>query len=394
VDSVSDVTITEVPASSGIDVSKRLLPNEAFKVVLGDGVYRQSWVTEDRSIVLGQGRPVDKRWNQLYPETGQNSSMVFPLYTFAIHFVVNIPGQTADQQFVLTPRTLRKILNGLATNWTDADIAADNPWINTISPRPGYIKWIVSSARDSIYEVLRTTYSDGFPEWDKSTTLKYTSYEQLNAVVTGSPGSITYGPHTGELPKTATFAALKWTDAPEPVLPSHNSVLECTKAPDAFDAVTRQYTPRPTRKGCYPLAVTANVIFHHSFSELEKHCFVDQKTGTKGIGAAGVQFWKWMLESGPIVEEAIVRSKAVPLVHTANNTDQIRAVTFTSDTIHCAHPPDPIVTDDTVTYIISGCAGGGALLLILSVGWFVMERHAMMNNPLRGVNVLQVCSNV
>jgi hypothetical protein len=128
---------------------------------------------------------------------------------------------------------------------------------------------IVSSARDSIYEVLKTAYSDGFPEWDKSTTARYTTYEQLNAVVTGSPGSITYGPHTGELPKAAKFAALKWTDAPEPVLPSHNTVLECTKASDAFDAVTRQYTPRPTRKGCYPLAVTANVIFHHSFSDLE-----------------------------------------------------------------------------------------------------------------------------
>ena len=126
----------------------------------------------------------------------------------------------------------------------------------------------------------------------------------------------------------------------------------------------------------------------------QKHCFVDKKTGSKGIGAAGVQFWKWMLESGPNVEEAIVRSKAVPLVHTANNTDQIRAVTSTSDTIHCAHPPDPIVTDDTMTYIISACAGGGALIVILFVGWFVMERHAMMNNPLRGVNVLQVCLNV
>ena len=126
----------------------------------------------------------------------------------------------------------------------------------------------------------------------------------------------------------------------------------------------------------------------------QKYCFVDQKTGNKGIGAAGVLFWKWMLESGPSVEEAIVRSKAVPLVHTANNTNQIRAVTFTSDTIHCAHPPDPIVTDDTMTYIISACAGGGALLVILFVGWFVMERHAMMNNPLRGVNVLQVCLNV
>jgi hypothetical protein len=76
----------------------------------------------------------------------------------------------------------------------------------------------------------------------------------------------------------------------------------------------------------------------------QKYCFVDKKTGSKGIGAAGVQFWKWMLESGPNVEEAIVRSKAVPLVHTANNTDQIRAVTFTSNTIHCAHPPDPITS--------------------------------------------------
>ena len=69
---MSDVTVTRVPASSGIDVSKRLLPNEAFKVVLGDDVYRQPWVAEDRSIVLVNGRPVDKRWNQLYPETGRH----------------------------------------------------------------------------------------------------------------------------------------------------------------------------------------------------------------------------------------------------------------------------------------------------------------------------------
>jgi hypothetical protein len=30
----------------------------------------------------------------------------------------------------------------------------------------------------------------------------------------------------------------------------------------------------------------------------QKYCFVDKKTGNKGVGAAGVQFWKWMLESG------------------------------------------------------------------------------------------------
>ena len=139
-DPMSDVTVTRVPASSVIDVSKRLLPNEAYKIVLGDDVYRQPWVSEDRSIVLVNGKPVDKRWNQLYPETGQDTSMVVPLYAFAIHFMVNIRNQPKDQELVLTPKTLRKIMNGLATNWTDADIAADNAWINTISPRPGYIR--------------------------------------------------------------------------------------------------------------------------------------------------------------------------------------------------------------------------------------------------------------
>jgi hypothetical protein len=70
---------------------------------------------------------------------------------------------------------------------------------------------------------------------------------------------------------------------------------------------------------------------------------VNDASGDKGTGAVAVQFWKWMFESGPRVEEAIVRQFAVPLVHTANNTDQVKAVSFVSDTIHCAHPPDPVV---------------------------------------------------
>jgi hypothetical protein len=139
VDPISQVTLLEKP-SADIDVSKRLAFNEAFKVVLGDAVYDQPWVAEDRSLVLNNGQPVKRKWSELYPEEGRDTSMVFPFFSFAIHFVVNIVNQPTDKVLVLTPNSLRKILNGLATNWTDPDIIADNDWISTISPTPGIIK--------------------------------------------------------------------------------------------------------------------------------------------------------------------------------------------------------------------------------------------------------------
>lgn len=139
VDPMSDVTLLEKP-SADIDLSKRLASNEAFKVVLGDAVYDEPWVAEDRSFVLKNGQPVKGKWSELYPVEGRDASMVFPFFSFAIHFVVNIVNQPTDKELVLTPNSIRKILNGMATTWTDPDIIADNDWISTISPKPGIIK--------------------------------------------------------------------------------------------------------------------------------------------------------------------------------------------------------------------------------------------------------------
>ena len=61
-------------------------------------------------------------------------------FSFAIHFVVNIVNQPTDKELVLTPNSIRKILDGLDTTWTDPDIIVDNDWISTISPKPGIVK--------------------------------------------------------------------------------------------------------------------------------------------------------------------------------------------------------------------------------------------------------------
>ena len=134
------------------------------------------------------------------------------------------------------------------------------------------LQWIVNRDQDSIYEILKSKLSDGFASYDLPSTERLNFYEHQNAIVTGTPNSITYGPHVPGYPKSVRFAALKWTDAPEAVLPSYTAVLECTKAPDSFDPITRQYTARPAFKGCYPLTMTANVIFHHAFASSEVQC--------------------------------------------------------------------------------------------------------------------------
>ena len=137
--------------SSQVDTSKRLQNNEAFKIVIGDEVYQHAWMKEDIDKVLGgvasnhsifansaQGAPVSQKWSEIHPPTGEDTSLVLPWMTFAVHFVYNIPG--ADQDLVLTPTTLKKILNGQASKWTDSDIIIDNPWISSLSPVPGFIQ--------------------------------------------------------------------------------------------------------------------------------------------------------------------------------------------------------------------------------------------------------------
>ncbi len=57
---------------------------------------------------------------------------------------MNIVNQPTDKELVLTPNSIRKILDGLDTTWTDPDIIVcnivDNDWISTISPKPGIVK--------------------------------------------------------------------------------------------------------------------------------------------------------------------------------------------------------------------------------------------------------------
>ena len=138
-DPTVDVSL-RVVQSSQIDTSKRLQSNEAFKVVIGEEVYQQAWVKEDRDKVLAQGTPISKKWSEIHPAKGDDTSLVLPWLTFAVHFVYSIPGRPANQDLVLTPTSLKKILNGQASNWTDSDIIIDNPWISSLSPSPGLIQ--------------------------------------------------------------------------------------------------------------------------------------------------------------------------------------------------------------------------------------------------------------
>lgn len=139
VDPLSEISVLGVQ-SSKVDVTKRLLSNEAFKVVIGDDVFRQEWVKQDLDKLLINGKPNKKKWSEIHPVTGADASLVLPWFTFAIHFVYNIPNQPEDKNLVLTPVTIKKILDGKASNWTDSDIAVENPWIASIVPPPGFIK--------------------------------------------------------------------------------------------------------------------------------------------------------------------------------------------------------------------------------------------------------------
>ena len=139
VDEWSEVNFDTMPFSE-IKVTERLSENEAFKVVIGDEVYEQAWMAQDLEKLINDGMPVDKPWSDIHPPTGSDSSLVLPWFAFAVHFIVNIPGQPEDKELVLTPNSIRKILDGHATNWTDSDITIDNPWIESLSPAPGFIK--------------------------------------------------------------------------------------------------------------------------------------------------------------------------------------------------------------------------------------------------------------
>ncbi len=147
VDPSADISLLALP-SSKIDTSKRLQSNEAFKVVIGDEVYQHDWVKEDREKVIPQGKPTSKDWDEIHPATGADTSLVLPWFSFGVHFVYSIPGQLCpstlsaalcpiqhphkDKDLVLTPGTLKKILNGQGSNWTDAEILVENPWISSL----------------------------------------------------------------------------------------------------------------------------------------------------------------------------------------------------------------------------------------------------------------------
>jgi hypothetical protein len=57
------------------------------------------------------------------------------------------------------------------------------------------VQWVVRDEKDTIYQYLTATLSDGFAAYDQARSFQ--TYEQVSAIVTGSEGTIGYGPHTG-----------------------------------------------------------------------------------------------------------------------------------------------------------------------------------------------------
>lgn len=108
-----------------------------------------------------------------------------------------------------------------------------------------------------------------------------------------------------------------------------------------------------------------------------------------------VQFWKWMIETGENVEKAILNQKGVPLLHTVNNTAQMKAALWMANSIQCAHPPDPVVEEANRMFIIVSVVTGCVIVFLSLFVWHVVTtRHAMQTNPLKGVNVQQIILQV
>jgi hypothetical protein len=139
-------------------------------------------------------------------------------------------------------------------------------------------------------------------------------------------------------------------------------------------------------------------ICTHAISHLrcctQDFCFINEDKKVKGAGVPAVQFWKFLLERGDAVEKAIVSSRAVPLVHTTNNTEQIRAALWMASSIQCGHPPDVIEESMTTVIIIASVTGGFALLLLIFIAHVVTSKHAMERNPLKGVDVQKIVQEV
>jgi hypothetical protein len=106
-----------------------------------------------------------------------------------------------------------------------------------------------------------------------------------------------------------------------------------------------------------------------------------------------VQFWKFLLERGEHVEQAIVSSQAVPLVHTTNNTEQVRAALWMASSIQCGHPPDDIIASMRTVIIVS-VVGGSVLLLLIFIAHVVKTKYAMERNPLKGIDVQKIVQEV
>lgn len=116
-----------------IDTSERLPLNVGFRVVIGNDVYKEEWVKQDMNKVYNSGKLLGAPWDSLHPENGEDTSVVLPWFAFALHFQVSIPGQSADNELVLTPITLKGILEGTISTWNDAALLVENPWLSTLN---------------------------------------------------------------------------------------------------------------------------------------------------------------------------------------------------------------------------------------------------------------------
>jgi hypothetical protein len=58
--------------------------------------------------------------------------------------------------------------------------------------------------KDTIYDYV-SKLSDGFAAYDKPATFKYSTWEQITAVVSGVPSGFGYGPHLGPQPSVRAY---------------------------------------------------------------------------------------------------------------------------------------------------------------------------------------------
>jgi ABC-type phosphate transport system substrate-binding protein len=130
-----------------------------------------------------------------------NSILHLPIVLGAISFFHSVP--TGDSQLNLSACLIAKIFSRKITDWTDAEVIAENPGLDAILPSPYPItvarRVLGSSSTASITEYLNTACPEEWPaelvgreiEWPEDTS-ECEGSGGMTDCITGVPGTIGY----------------------------------------------------------------------------------------------------------------------------------------------------------------------------------------------------------